>query len=294
MGVGQASLPSTCTLRVHVRTHTSPGLATESAEIISPGTAATDTRHGHQTAVPTRSLPSLPHTWHVRSLSLRRELPGRATSGERWMGTPSAEYHPKGAGPRCTGVRRPTGPAGPEPRKEGPPLGIQEAQGSMSAQQCPQDEALAWPICSVTFSTHSLARQTRQTHSAPAFRAPWPCPAHAQPDNELCGSAAGGWTRLDGEGRRPRLPAVGKARQVQGPSRPRTTKEVGYRGSDRALSLSLLRAGVLGSRTWIHQVYTDPRVYTPNPKCSHPLLRPPAPAAGLVAVPGGMVTEVCL
>lgn len=143
------------------------------------------------------------------------------------MGTPSAEYHPKGAGPRCTGVRRPTGPAGPEPRKEGPPLGIQEAQGSMSAKQCPQDEALAWPICSVTFSTHSLARQTRQTHSAPAFRAPWPCPAHAQPDNELCGSAAGGWTRLDGEGRRPRLPAVGKAR----PSSSRPLQAPHHQGS---------------------------------------------------------------
>lgn len=176
----------------------------------------------------------------------------------------------------------------PSPGRRGLPLASRRHR-----VRC-QQSSVAWPICSVTFSTHSLARQTRQTHSAPAFRAPWPCPAHAQPDNELCGSAAGGWTRLDGEGRRPRLPAVGKACQVQGPSRPRTTKEVGYRASDRALSLSLLRAGVLGSRTWIHQVYTDPRVYTPNPKCSHPLLRPPAPAAGLVAVPGGMVTEVCL
>lgn len=223
MGVGQASLPSTCTLRVHVRTHTSPGLATESAEIISPGTAATDTRYGHQTAVPTRSLPSLPHTWHVRSLSLCRELPGRATSGERWMGTPSAEYHPKGAGPRCTGVRRPTGPAGPEPRKEGPPLGIQEAQGSMSAQQCPQDEALAWPICSVTFSTHSLARQTRQTHSAPAFRAPWPCPAHAQPmssaDPQL--EAGPGWMgRADAPDCLP-LAKLVKFKAPPGPAPPR-------------------------------------------------------------------------
>lgn len=165
----------------------------------------------------------------------------------------------------------------------GAPLGMKEAQGSTSAQQRPQDKALAWPICFVTFSTHILARQTRQTHSAPAFRARWPCSTRVQADSE---SQTWRW-RLEAEPADTlRLPAVGKACQVQGPARPRAPEEVGSRGSDRALSLLLSGAGLLGPGTWIPQVYTDPRADTPDPKCPRPLLRHPAPASGLVAVPG--------
>lgn len=84
-------------------------------------------------------------------------------------------------------------------------------------KQCPQDKALAWPICFVTFSTHSLARQTRQTHWAPASLAPWACPAHVQADKRICSS---GVRSLKGSQQTPpELPAACKACQVQGTTR---------------------------------------------------------------------------
>lgn len=178
--------------------------------------------------------------------------------------------------------------SGTESRKDGPPLGIQEAQDSMSAQQCPQDKALAWPICFVTFSTHSLARQTRQTHSAPAFRAPWPCPTHVQADNEIGRSGVGS---LNGSRQKPSdcllLAELVKFKAPPGPAHP-TSKEVGKEAATEH-SACIVEGRVAG--VWD---LDPPGVHMPNPKCPRPLLRHPAPASGLVAVPGGRIAEACL